>query len=106
MKIRGSPSCKDAINFLFNVSSGRCDNDYPTTPACIDEFDSLFENFNGGTYIDQRKTVHLPFNDNDSHRDHWMKASIGIKGKLPFFIVLYHRMGGQLVLLLSSMCGE
>jgi hypothetical protein len=42
------------------------------------QVDNLFDSFNGGTHVDQRKTLLCLLIDNSPHIEHWKKASMGI----------------------------
>jgi hypothetical protein len=50
-------------NFLFNVLSGWCCSEYLATAVVFEE-DNLFESLNGGTHVDQGKTLGCPLSDN------------------------------------------
>jgi hypothetical protein len=87
-------------NFVLNVYSGGCCSEYLATAVFVEQVDSLFDSFNGGTRVDQAKTLRCPLSDNSPHIEHWKKASMGVNRassrmvNLPFFILLLHRMGG------------
>jgi hypothetical protein len=66
-------------NFVFNVySRGFCSENLATA-AFVDQDDSLFDRFNGGTHVDKKKkkkkTMRCPLSDNSPHIEHWKKAS-------------------------------
>jgi hypothetical protein len=54
---------RNTTNFLFNVLSGGCCSEYLATAVFFEE-NNLFDRLNGGTCVDQEKTLHCPHSDN------------------------------------------
>jgi hypothetical protein len=91
-------------NFIF-FYSGVCCNEYLATTASAEQVDNLFDSFNGGTRVDQGKTLRCPLRDNTPHIEHWKKANMGInswiflKNNKPAFLRPPHNaarmFGGQ-----------
>jgi hypothetical protein len=63
-------------NLLFNFLSGGCCSEYLATAAFV-EIDNLFDSFNGGTRVDEGKTLRCPLSDNSPPVDHWKKQVWG-----------------------------
>jgi hypothetical protein len=58
-------------------------SEYLATAASDQEFDNLFDNFDGGMCVDPGKTLLYPLNDNSLHIvDHWTKASMGLNTRV------------------------
>ena len=78
----------------------------------VGDIDKLFDSFNTVQCAAPGKTLRSPLSDNSSHIGHWTKASMGIKswiflnkGKHAFKKLTPSRMGGLLIMVLSSMSG-
>jgi hypothetical protein len=84
VKNYGNPPCKEPTNFIFYVCSGGCCSEYLATAVIVEQVDNLFDSFNGGTRVDQGKTLRCPLSDNSPHIGNWKKASMGIKSWIFF----------------------
>ena len=79
----------------------------------VEDISKQFDGFNSVKCADPGKTLRSPLRDNSPHIGHWTKASVGIKswiflneGKPAFKKLTPSRMGGLLILVMSSMCGK
>jgi hypothetical protein len=65
-------------NVLLIVPSRGFCSDCLLTAEFVEEVDNHFDTFNGGTCVDQWKTLHCPLKDNSPHIDHWTMVSMRI----------------------------
>jgi hypothetical protein len=65
-------------HLLYMDVSGGDYSEYLATAQFVEEVDSLFDSFNGGTSVDPGKKLRCPLSDNSPHIRHWTKASMGV----------------------------